>query len=162
VPRREKDPYAGFNFTLKLGNVQVAGFSECTGLSAETKILEYNEGGRNGAALKFPETTNFGNITLKRGITASNELIAWHQEVVNGTFGTNARSQDLRQTLAKDRGSNITIELQDETRKRTVRSWSLVRAFPVKWMGPDLKAASSEVAIETLELAHEGIVEGGL
>ena len=158
MPRRDHDPYASFRFALVLGNVQAAGFTECTGLSAETKLLEYNEGGRNEATLKFPETTNYGNVTLKRGVTASNELLAWQREVVEGSFGVNPRSQDFTQPFFEERGSNIAIELRDE-KGEPVKRWTLVRALPVKWMGPDLKAGASEVAVETLELAHEGIVE---
>ncbi|MGD2116510.1 MAG: phage tail protein [Acidobacteriota bacterium] len=158
MPRRESDPYGAYRFALVLGSVQAAGFAECTGLSAETKVLEYVEGGRNESTLKFPETTNYGNVSLKRGVTSSNELLAWFTEVATGAFGTNPRSQDFAQSFFADRGSNLAIELRDET-GRAVRRWSLVRAFPVKWQGPDLKGTASEVALETLELTHEGIVE---
>ena len=134
MPRRANDPYGNFRFVVELGSIQVAGFAECAGLQMETKIFEYNEGGRNHTTLKFPEVTTYGNITLKRGIT----------------FSTNPRAQNA-QPLA--------IVLQDE-QGETVKRWNLIRALPVKWVGPDLKANSSEVAIETLEIAHEGIEKG--
>ncbi len=149
MARREKDPFAGFRFIVELGAVRVAGFAECTGLQMETKIFEYKEGGRNETMLKFPETTTFGNITLKRGVTRSNEIIDWNLDVAGGQFRTNPRTTP----------NDIAIVLMDE-KGTVVKRWSLVRAFPVKWTGPDLKAASSEVAIETLELAHEGIQTG--
>ncbi|GAB4569834.1 MAG: phage tail protein [Anaerolineae bacterium] len=149
MARRDQDPYGSYRFTLELDNVQVAGFSECTGLQMETKVFEYKEGGNNATTLKFPEHTSYGNVTLKRGITKSNELIDWQLEVVNGTFGTNPRAQT----------PNIAIVLMDEA-GNAVKRWNLIRAFPVKWVGPDLKANASEVAIETLELAHEGIQRG--
>jgi phage tail-like protein len=146
VARREQDPFGNFRFKLELSDVEVAGFAECTGLNIETKVLEYKEGGNNAATLKFPEPSTFGNITLKRGVTNSNELIEWQLDVVSGTFSKNSRKSN----------PSIAIVLMNE-KGEDVRRWNLVRAFPVKWVGPDLKASASEVAIETLELAHEGI-----
>jgi phage tail-like protein len=146
MPRREQDPFGSFRFKLELGDVEVAGFAECTGLSIETKVLEYKEGGNNATTLKFPEPSAFGNVTLKRGVTNSNELIEWQLDVVSGAFGKNSRAGN----------PSIAIVLMNE-KGEDVRRWNLLRAFPVKWVGPDLKASASEVAIETLELAHEGI-----
>lgn len=140
------DPYAGFNFALELGSVQAAAFSECSGLQMETKLFEYQEGGNNSTTLRFPENTSYGNVTLKRGITASNDLINWHLDVVNSQF-------------SKSRPANVAIVLHDE-KGNEVKRWNLIRALPVKWTGPDLKASSSEVAIEALEFAHEGIEVG--
>ena len=146
MPRRDQDPFGNFRFKLELGDVEVAGFAECTGLNIETKVMEYKEGGNNATTLKFPEPSTFGNVTLKRGVTNSNELIEWQLDVVSGTFGKNARKNN----------PSIAIVLMNE-KGEDVRRWNLVRAFPVKWVGPDLKASASEVAIEALELAHEGI-----
>lgn len=149
MPRRDNDPYTNFRFRLELNNIQVAGFAECTGLQMETKVFEYKEGGRNETALKFPETSTYGNITLKRGVTNANELIDWQLAIVNGTFDINPRTQK----------TNIAIILMDE-KGEDVKRWNLINAFPVKWVGPDLKASSSEIAIETLEITHEGIQKG--
>jgi len=158
MARRTRDPYTSFRFKVLLGGVIAAGFSECTGLSVETKILEVSEGGRNGSALKFPEMSSFGNVTLKRGVGWSNELFAWQLGVVTGLFGRNPRSLDFAQPFFSGLASQIVIELHDE-KGTPVRRWVLVRALPVKWMGPDLKATANEVAIETLEIACEGLLE---
>lgn len=146
MARRKDDPYGNFSFALELGNVQVAGFAECTGLNMETKVFEYKEGGNNHTTLKFPEHTTYGNVTLKRGITAANDLIDWQLDIANGTFKTNPRPPS----------QSIAIVLRDEKGNK-VQRWLLIRALPVKWIGPDLKAIGNEAAIETLELAHEGI-----
>jgi phage tail-like protein len=151
MPRRLGDPYTNFRFILELGNVLAAGFAECTGLQMETKVFEYKEGGRNETTLKFPEATIYGNITLKRGITQSNELINWQLDVVNGEFSKNSRKNSV----------NIAIILMDE-KGMPIKWWNLIRAFPVKWVGPDLKASGNEIAIEALEIAHEGIVKGSI
>lgn len=144
--RRDKDPYANFKFALQLGNVTVAGFAECTGLSMETKVFEYKEGGNNSTTLKFPEAASYSNVVLKRGITKANDLINWQMEVVNGTFGINKRADS----------NSIAILLMDEEGTE-IKRWNLKRAFPVKWAGPEFKATGNDIAIETLELAHEGI-----
>lgn len=149
MPRRTNDPFGNFRFTLEINNIQAAGFAECTGLQMEVKVFEYKEGGRNETTLKFPEAASYGNVTLKRGITDSNELIDWQLDIANGTFKTNPRQQN----------PNIAIILKNE-KGDDVKRWNLKRAFPVKWVGPDLKASSSEVSIETLEIAHEGIERG--
>jgi len=146
--RRDKDPYANYKFALQLDNVTVAGFAECTGLGIETKVFEYKEGGNNSTTLKFPESTTYSNVVLKRGITKANDLINWQMEVVNGTFEINKRDESSKK--------NIAILLTDE-KGTEVKRWNLKRAFPVKWLGPDFKATGNEVGIETLELAHEGI-----
>lgn len=142
-----KDPFRNFRFKLELGSIQVAGFSECTGLQIQTKVFEYKEGGNNQTTLKFPEHTSFGNVTLKRGVTTSNDLIEWQFSVVKSTFDKNSRPQTTR---------SVTIVLMNDKGENAKR-WVLKNAFPVKWVGPDLKASANEIAIETLEIAYEGI-----
>lgn len=148
MPRREGqgkdkifDPYAAYNFHLEIDGVQSGGFVECSGLQMETSVFEYKEGGNNQTTLKFPEHTSYGNITLKRGITRSNDLINWHKNIVNGKFSKN---------------NKVAIILRNE-KKQSVRRWNLKKAFPIKWTGPDFKADSTDVAIEALEIAYEGI-----
>jgi phage tail-like protein len=144
MPRRPNDPLGNFRFTLHIDRIVAAGFAECSGLQRETKVFEYKEGGNNQAALKFPETTTYGNITLKRGVsTSTNELFDWHTEVVTGDLNRKTDARKVAIVLNNEHGDPI-------------RTWNLVRAFPIKWVGPDLKAIANEVAIETLEIAHEG------
>jgi phage tail-like protein len=146
MPRRFTDPYASFNFLLEIDGVTSGGFSECSGLQMEVKTFDYKEGGNNKTTLKFPEHASYGNITLKRGVTTSNELISWQLEVNDDISG----SRSIRRA--------VTIILQDEIGAEAKR-WELTGAFPVKWTGPDFKANASEIAIESLEIAHEGIQE---
>jgi phage tail-like protein len=157
--RRPNDPVGNFRFLLELGFLQAASFSECTGLTLETKVYEYREGGRNGHALKFPDVGTVGTVTLKRGITsgpAADVLYRWQRDVMGGTFdptdNPNRRPADPNQDL----DNKVAVVLLDEL-GRPFKRWQLVRPFPTKWTGPELKASASEVAIETLELACEGI-----
>lgn len=157
--RRENDPIGSFRFLLELGSIQVAAFSECTGLQLETKVFEYKEGGCNSHSLKFPETGSVGNITLKRGITSgahSDALYKWHMDVMTGSFdpNKNLNRRISRSTDKKDQPCNIILNDDDGYE---VKRWNLYRPFPVKWTGPEFKATSGELAIETLELACEGI-----
>lgn len=157
--RRENDPIGTQRFILELGAIQAAGFSECTGLQLETKVYEYKEGGRNSHSLKFPDAGNVGNITLKRGITTgahSDVLYQWHRDVMTGTFdpGKNPNKRSSDPDVDSDR--KCAVILNDESGNE-VKRWNLFRVFPVKWVGPEFKAAASELAIETLELACEGI-----
>ena len=157
--RRENDPVGNFKFVLELGFLQAAAFSECTGLQLETKVFEYKEGGRNSHSLKFPEVGSIGNITLKRGLTSganSDALFEWQRDVMNGTFDQNRNPNKRPADSNQDIDNRVAIVLMDEAGNEFKR-WRLFRPFPVKWIGPDLKASASDVAIETLELACEGI-----
>jgi phage tail-like protein len=160
--RRDTDPVLNYRFVLELGFVQVAGFSECTGLSQETKVMEYKEGGRNHSPIKLPEGGGTGNITLKRGVvtgSSADALFKWHRDVMHGEFDDSANPNKRKTSTEEDIDKRCAIVLQNEAGEE-VRRWNLRRAFPVKWSGPDLKAMASEVALETLELCHEGLELG--
>lgn len=141
MPRRPTDPFASFNFLLEIDGIAQAGFSEVTGLNAESNVIEYREGNEGITMRKLPGLEKYGNITLKRGVTQSPELLAWHKNVIDGDIV---------------RDEVMSIVLLDEKRQEVVR-WNLRNAWPVKWMGPDLKAGANEIAIESLEIAHEGV-----
>ena len=135
-----KDPYLGSNFFVEIDGLIVGGFSEVSGLQAETELEEIREGGVNDRVHKVPKITKYQNIVLKRGITDSNVLWKWHQDVVDG----------------KIRRKSVYVSLRDAEGRARWR-WNFIEAYPVKWTGPDLKADGNSVAIETLELAHNGI-----
>ncbi len=142
MPRRATDPYASFNFLLEIDGIAKAGFSEVTGLNAETNVIEYREGGdATNTMRKLPGLEKYGNVTLKRGVSADPELFKWHKAVMDGD-------------IVRDEA--MSIVLLNEKREESVR-WNLRQAWPAKWVGPDLKAGANEIAIESLELAHEGV-----
>ncbi len=145
MPRRDDDPYAAFSFLVEIDGLTQAGFSECSGLESETEVEDYKEGGLNTHLHKLIGQSKYRNIVLKRGITASTELWDWHQKVAQGEF-----------SLASKVRKNLSIVLLDEKKTEKVR-WNIRNAWPCKWTGPDLKADTSSVAIQTLEITHEGI-----
>ena len=135
-----KDPYLSFRFLVEIQGLIKGGFSEVSGLQAETEFEEIREGGVNDYVHKLPKITKYPNITLKRGIIDSDVLWKWHQDVVNG----------------KVERKTVFIILMDSEGNEKWR-WYFECAYPVKWTGPDLRADSNTVAVETLELVHKGI-----
>ena len=133
------DPYGRYNFLLEIDGVAKAGFSEVSGLSTETAVIEYREGGDRTPARKIPGLTKYSNLVLKRGLTQDRALWDWRKTVIDGVV----------------RRANVSLVLLDDARQPVAR-WNFRDAWPCKWEGPALNAKSSEVAIETLELAHEG------
>ena len=135
-----RDPATAFRFTVTFDDLPPGGFSDCTGLSLETEVLEYMEGGLNTHSWRLPGRTKQANVTLKRGIV-SKVLWDWHQAIANGDF----RSRDC------------TVRVQDPSGTDDLIEFTLVDAFPVKWIGPELAAGGNTLAVETLEVAHQGL-----
>jgi phage tail-like protein len=134
------DPYGAFSFLIEIEGVVQAGFMECSGLSSETEVIEYREGGEPPRFRKLAGLTRYANLVLKRGMTKSRDLWNWRKAIVDGQM---------------DRRSVVVI-LLDEARTPVVR-FRLAEAWPCKWEGPMLRAKHGEVAIESLELACEGL-----
>jgi phage tail-like protein len=135
------DPFRNYNFALELDGLTLAYFTDCTGFGASTDPIEYNEGGRNFTTLKMPGRTKYTNIVLKWGMTDSRELWDWYHDVIIGK-------------IKRKTGSIVVYDLDGLTEKAR---WNFVNAWPTKWDGPDFSSKGNELAIETLELAHEGI-----
>jgi len=145
-----KDPPRVYNFVISLvesgstsalaQSVVVGGFSECSGLEMQLKTEDYEEGGSNGTVLHFPKRINWSNLRFKRGAALSDELWRWHYGFVEG----------------RGKRRDGTITLLDDARK-PVAVWQFRRGLPVKWTGPALNATQNQVAIEELEIAHEGL-----
>ena len=139
-----RDPFASFLFKVEIDGITQAGFSECSGLQAETEFDEIREGGLNEYVHRLPKRTKYVPLTLKRGLTDSDELWNWYQDVV-GPGG-----------FKRKRISVILVSAADQTKEKWRRTFD--KAYPVKWVGPEMKADSSAVAIETLEFVHHGFV----
>lgn len=135
-------PIPRFHFQVQWGGTRI-GFSEVTGLTIENEVIEYRDGSSpEYSKIKMPGLHNFGNITLKRGVFASdNEFYSWLNTVKMNTIERR----------------DITISLLNEEHAPVV-TWKVKQAWPVKITSPDMKSDANETAIETLELAHEGVV----
>lgn len=134
-------PLPVFHFAVQWGGTRV-GFSEVTGLTQENQAIEYRDGSfPEYSSIKMPGLRKFSNVTLKRGvIKADNEFFAWLSTI----------------RLNKVERRDVTVSLLNENHE-PVMVWKIHNAFPVKLEGPQLKASGNEVAIESIELAHEGL-----
>jgi phage tail-like protein len=138
---QRNDPYAQFNFLIEIDGVVQGGFSECSGLTSDTNVMDYREGNEKYlTARRLPGLMKYNNIVLKRGYTADQSLWNWRLNVING----------------QTERTNGSIVLLDEARNPAL-TWNFREGWPSKLEGPALNGKTSEVAIETLEITHEGI-----
>ncbi len=134
-------PLVKFHFQVEWGGTKI-GFTEVSGLDVETEVVEYRHGASpEYSKTKMPGMQKWANITLKRGTFASdNEYFNWWNTVKLNTIERR----------------NITISLLNEEHSPVV-VWKVKNAWPTKIQSTDLKADGNEVAIESMELAHEGL-----
>jgi phage tail-like protein len=130
-------------FYVLIDNVAQALFTEVSGLQVETEVKEYAEGGNNEFVHRLPGRTKVSNVTLKRGITRSNELFKWYMKIARGTI-------DRR---------NVSVVMYGVDGSEVLR-WNFLSAYPVRWIGPSFAASQERNAVETLELAHAGMQLG--
>ena len=123
-------------------DVALGGFTECSGLDMSMDIEEFREGGRNSGTLVFPKLVKWSKITLKKGVGAGSDLWDWHYGFVEGK--------------GKRRDGVITL-LNDMHLPNNI--WYFRRGLPTKYSGPSMNASQNQVAIESIEIAHEGIYQ---
>lgn len=136
------DPYKNFRFLVEIDGIVQAGFSEATIPDSSQDPIEYREGNEVPTARKLPGLVKYGNLSLKWGITDSMELYEWRKLVEQG------KMSDARR--------NIAVILLDEEGTPKSR-WEFVGAWPSKYDAPDLNATGNEIAVENLEIVHEGM-----
>lgn len=137
------DLYGVHRFKVEIEGLHVAGFSEVDGLSIEVETIPYKEGGVNSFAHHFPVAVKYEPITLKRGFSNANfvdRLWDWYLDYTRGK-------------IVKKDGSII---LQDRSGSEICR-WNFFQAQPVSWHGPSFNSISSDIAIESFQLVHEGL-----
>jgi phage tail-like protein len=154
------DPYIAVNFVISLldtssalavglslaqsaiFDVALGGFSECSGLEMSMEAEEYKEGGLNGTVRQFPNRVKWSKITLKRGFGTGTTLWDWHYGYAEG----------------RGRRRDGMIVLLDSSHLPS-QTWYFQRALPVRYQGPAMNASQNAVAIESLELVHEGVIQ---
>lgn len=140
MANENKYPHGRFRYKVEIEGLTAGGFSEVTGFDASIDVIEYREGDQVQTPLKLPGLKKYSNITLKQGLIDSDVLYNWMKAGIDGAVE--------RKT--------ITITLLDITGKDAA-SWTVINAWPTKYTAPEFNATSSEVAIEQLEIAHEGM-----
>ena len=135
-------PLPKFHFSVDIGDQKNLAFQEVSGLDTETQIIEYRAGNsKDFSTVKMPGIKKVGNVTLKKGIfVKDNKFWDWYSQISMNTI----------------KRVPVVIKLLDEKGNPTM-VWTLQNAWPTKITGTDLKADGNEVAVETLEIAHEGL-----
>jgi len=137
-----KDPLKAYRYLVEIDGVTQAGFSEVTIPDSAQDPIEYREGTDLPTLRKIPGLIKYGNVVLKWGSTDSVELFNWRKLVEDGNM--------------EEARKNMAIIVLNETGEATAR-WEFREAWATKYDAPDLKASGNEIAIETLEIAHEGM-----
>ena len=136
-----KQPFGLSTFEVSIPDISAVGvFRDCQGLEMSFEVYTYREGGNNELVHQFPSRANYPNLVLSRGMTDEDALLKW-----------------LWQTRTKAERKEVIITLHDWSQK-TKRSWSFADAFPVRWTGPVLSAEATDLATESLEIAHSGLL----
>jgi phage tail-like protein len=143
---RRLDPYLGFRFVVEIEGLIVAGFTDVSGLSAEVTPFVYKEGGVNEYEHQLPGPATWPRLVLKRGLTDVDDLWRWHE--------------DVRRGRVVRRNGSVIIGAEPGSGGLGIYRWDFTGAYPVKWVGPELRAASATVAVESVELVHRGLVKG--
>jgi phage tail-like protein len=136
-----KDPYRSYNFKVEIDGITRAGFRECSGLDSTQDPVVYREGTDPLTERKLPGVVKYSNISLKWGTTDDHELWDWRKQAMDGK-------------VARKNGSIILLDDAGAEKAR----WNFVNGWPSKWVGPSFNATGNEVAIETLDIVHEGVV----
>lgn len=137
-----QDPLRNFRFRVEIDGLPSAAFSEATIGATTTDVIEYREGSDPPHARKLSGLTKFGNVTLKRGVTKSQDLSDWHKQAM--TQGSSASRRRVVVAVQDESGQDMTLFVISE-------------AWPVKYEVSDLNAKGGDVLIELLELTNEGI-----
>jgi phage tail-like protein len=136
----ENDPYRAYNFRLEIAGLQAGAFTEVSGLGVKIEPIQFREGGDPQSVRHVPGPVEYAPVTLRYGLTKSQDLWTWLMRTVGGQI---------------ERRSASIIQL-DSTGVEAMR-WDLSEAWPSEWKGAPLDAMSGEIAIENLTLVYDRI-----
>jgi phage tail-like protein len=136
-----EDPFRSYNFRLDVQDVPQGHFTECSGIGIKIQPIKYREGGEKQIVHCIPGPVEYADVTLRYGLTSSNELWDWLMKAVNGAV--------VRKT--------VRIILLDSDGASEVMRWTLQDAWISEWHGAVLNAMQREVAVESLTLVYEGL-----
>ena len=142
IGSRPPDPLRGFRFRVQIDGITKAGFREVSGLDAGTDPVDYRDGDDPTHVRKLAGLQKFSNLTLKRGITNDQDIWKWRTAIMDGKIKENRKNGQI-------------ILLDDEGKEAA--EWTFTDGWPTKWTGPAFNATANEVAIDTLEITHEGL-----
>ena len=142
MPNARVDPLPRFNFLVEIEGIPRAGFMTVSGLEEETEVREYRQGGDNTSVRKLAGLNSYSPIVLEMGSTFDTSLWDWRQKV--------------RREGAQGNRKSISVIQQNEAQEE-VKRWQVFDAWPSKFTAPELDASSSDNAVESVEIQHEGL-----
>lgn len=140
-------PYRVFRFKVEIDSITAGAFSEVSDFGLSVDVVEFRYGNTSRTTVrKFPGLTKYGNVTLRRGILGGLDTLSWIFSVASeGASGPTGIQR-----------KKVTITLMDDAGKDGPK-WELLNAWPASYQVSDMNASSSDVAFESLEIAHEGL-----
>jgi phage tail-like protein len=138
-PGNSTDPYRAYNFKLLINGVQEGHFTECTNLGIKVEVIPYREGGTGQVVRRLPGLVDYGDITLRYGLTSSSEMWKWFMTAVEG----------------KVERKNVSILMLENDGITEAFRWNLLMTWPSAWRGAPLDALAREAAIEEVTLVFE-------
>jgi len=142
MPNARVDPFPRYRFVVEIEGIARAGFMSVSGLEEETAVREYREGGDNSTVRKLAGLNSYSAITLEAGSTFDTSLWDWRQRIKREGAQANRKP--------------ISIIQQNEAGQE-VKRWQVFDAWPSKFTAPELDASSSDNAVESVEIQHEGL-----
>ncbi len=139
---QRRDPYRNFMFLVEIDGVTQAGFQEATIPESTQDVVEYREGSEAPTPRKLSGLVKYGNVVLRRGVTDSLDLYNWRKAIEDGQIGQSRKNMSI-------------VVLNDEG--QPAARWEFTQAWPIRYDAPELQATASDVAVETFEIAHEGM-----
>lgn len=144
APGAAGDPYRNYNFKLEIQGVTQGHFTQCSNIGARVQAISYREGGLQQLVRRLPGLVEYGDVTLRYGLTNSNELWLWFMSAVKGTVER----------------KNVSVIMLDADGVTELMRWNLVNVWPREWRGAPLDAMGQEVAIEAVTLVYETLERG--
>jgi len=144
----DPDPWGNYYFSFELDDIEVAQFLECSGIKTAAQTFEIEEGGVNWNTHKRPGISKWENITLKRAVHKSDLFVEWRDYYLQppGDNGWDRRANTSAAIVVRNNAG------------KELRRYTILQPWPVSWEGPSLSGGGSELAVETLEIAHSGIL----
>ncbi len=151
--RTDRDPAVSLHFVVEIDDgIDLGKWSKCDGLSVEFEFHEYKEGGLNAYVHRIPTRAKYSNVKLSRPIDGVST--APKQGDFKGGMTVMKWLADLQKHV-KRHTAHITLV---DPEGKDVAKWDLQGVYPVRWNGPSLDVGSNQLAIETLELSHDGFL----
>ena len=135
------DPYRAYNFKLQIQGIDEGHFTEVSGLAAKVQVIAYREGGGGPTVRRIPGRVEWGDVTLRYGLTSSPLLWQWFQTTLNG----------------KVERKSVSIVMLEADASTAAMQWDLEGAWISEWRAAPLDALGREVAVETLTLVFESL-----